>query len=184
MRQHIGAFTSENNKGEKISFTNKVENNAGSYASNTHWKISYNNGSTEGGSSGAPLLNQNHRVVGQNHSGIKDCPPNAIKYFGRFDTSWGTCGSSSDRLREHLDPLNTNPSILNGKNCNLTINNMTYGSCTHVLAGFDVTISNTVINSNGVVRIHGQNSLVLNPGFEVQLGSSATLTAGPGIFTQ
>ena len=165
---------------KKISLTNKVENNSGSYLSGTHWKATWNSGATEVGSSGSPLLNQSNRVVGQLHGGVTDCPPKAYDYYGRLDVSWTGGGASSSRLKEHLDPLDTNPSSLDGKNCNITINNQTYGAGTHVLAGCgDVTIYNTVFSSNATVRIHGQNSVILNPGFEAQLGSNVTITVGP-----
>ena len=176
---------------KKISLTNSVVNRSSSftttdgitYPANNFWRAEFYSGTTEPGSSGSPLLNQNNRVVGQALSSTIACPPNAFTTYGRFDKSWDQGSSSSTRLRDHLDPSNSTSS-LNGKDCNLTINNKSYSAGTHVLAGCDVTISNTVISSNGVVRIHGQNSLVLNPGFEVQFGSSATLTAGSGIFTQ
>jgi len=54
----------------------------------THWNVNINQGTTERGSSGSPIFNQNKRVVGQLHGGFDGCAP-VIKYYGRFDVSWG-----------------------------------------------------------------------------------------------
>lgn len=46
---------------------------------NNHWKVSFNQGVIEGGSSGSPILNQNHRVVGQLHG----MPPPKMMHANR-----------------------------------------------------------------------------------------------------
>jgi hypothetical protein len=78
----------------------------GGTPSNSHWQIVLNQGTTEGGSSGAPLFNQNHKIVGQNHGGNSSCP-SVSKWYGRFDVSWEGGGTSSTRLKDWLDPDNT-----------------------------------------------------------------------------
>ncbi|MCL1938462.1 MAG: T9SS type A sorting domain-containing protein [Candidatus Azobacteroides sp.] len=173
---------------KKISLTNSVVNHPnsiiwsdGSSAANTHWKVNFNNGTTEGGSSGSPLLNQNKRVVGQLHGGNSGCPPNAIKYYGRFDVSWNGDGASSRSLKDWLDPLNTNVTYLNGTNCNIVLNNKAYNLGTYSIGGCTVEISNTTIEPNATVRIHGQQSVVLKPGFYAKAGSNVRITAGGGI---
>lgn len=61
-----------------------IDNNTlGKAINNTHWKATYDVGTTERGSSGAPLLNQNKLVVGQLHSGGIGC--NISDNYGRFD---------------------------------------------------------------------------------------------------
>ena len=145
---------------------------------NTHWEALLTNGTIENGSSGAPLLSQNKRVIGQLHGGGGGCPPNNFTgYYGRFDVSWNGDGTSSTRLKDWLDPLNTNVTYLNG-NCNQTINNQTYNTGSHVIAGCVVTISNTTIETNTTVRIHGQESVVMKPGFHAKAGSNVKITAG------
>ena len=177
---------------KKISITNKTISNhpnqitwlddngniVSTTPANTHWKVDFTNGTTEVGSSGSPLLSQNKRVIGQLHGGSSGCPPNAIKYYGRFDLSWTGGGTSSTRLRDWLDPDNTNVTSLNGKTCTLTLNNRTYNSGTHTLAGCMVTISNTTIHPNTTVNIHGQQEVVINPGFHAMSGSTVHITAG------
>lgn len=66
---------------------------------NSHWVVKYDQGTTEGGSSGSPIFDQNRHIVGQLHGG------NA--YYGRFDKSWNGGGTADTRLKDWLDPNNT-----------------------------------------------------------------------------
>jgi len=82
------------------------------------WYINqWESGVTEGGSSGSPLFNQNHRVIGQLYGGFAACSGNVnngqADWYGRFGVSWdGT--SAATRLRDWLDPQGTNPSFIDG----------------------------------------------------------------------
>lgn len=74
----------------------------------THVRIiDWDLGTTEPGSSGSPVFNQDHRVVGQLHGGGAACGNNLSDYYGRFSVSWTGGGSASTRLRDWLDPGNT-----------------------------------------------------------------------------
>ena len=82
---------------------------------NTHWLVNFDDGTVEGGSSGSPLFNQSHRVVGQLHGGLTDeNQPNDGRCnlhdgrYGRFDVSWDGGGTANTRLR---DWLTDNPSV-------------------------------------------------------------------------
>lgn len=92
-----------------------------SYAgtTNQHWRANWspqNNGSgqivtpvTERGSSGSPLYDQNHRIIGQLHGGPSFCNGTKLwDFFGRFDLSWTGGGTNSTRLSNWLDPNNMN----------------------------------------------------------------------------
>lgn len=84
---------------------------------NGFWQVTWEFGMTEGGSSGCPLYDQNKRVIGQNLGGIPaQCEnPQAVwKVFGKFSQSWGYGGSSSNQLKDWLDPNNSNIMTLNG----------------------------------------------------------------------
>lgn len=76
------------------------------------------NGVTEGGSSGSPLFDQSHRVVGQLAGGPSDCSTGSIKedVYGRFDDSWTGGGTNSTRLSNWLDPTGTNAVTTNTTN--------------------------------------------------------------------
>ncbi|NRA11953.1 MAG: T9SS type A sorting domain-containing protein, partial [Crocinitomicaceae bacterium] len=67
------------------------------------WIGDWEFGTTQAGSSGSPLFDQNHRIVGQLFGGLAGCAgtdPNSLyDYFGRLGVSWGLGAS------EHLAPV-------------------------------------------------------------------------------
>jgi trypsin-like peptidase/flagellar hook capping protein FlgD len=69
--------------------------------------IDWDLGTTETGSSGSPLFDQNHLVVGQLHGGWAACGNDLSDWYGRFSVSWNNGLSASERLRDWLDPLST-----------------------------------------------------------------------------
>jgi PKD repeat protein len=78
-------------------------------AGSTHWEVTYDVGADGGGSSGSPLLNPDKRVIGQLHGG-----DDVTSYFGRFSLSWDYGSSSSERLKDWLDPDDTGTLVLDG----------------------------------------------------------------------
>lgn len=111
---------------KKISIdTNPVENlsteifwsDGSTSLPNTHWSTTFDLGIVEGGSSGSPLLDQNHRIVGQLHGGKNHICGSTIvpKYYGRFDKSWNYGTTATRRLRDWLDPNNTGLTQMCGK---------------------------------------------------------------------
>jgi hypothetical protein len=102
---------------KSISFTNNPTT-VTSYLGNavpgdsTHlrvlWESNPNRGATEPGSSGSPIFDQNHRVLGQLHGGYSACGASDMRdWYGRFNKSWTGGGSNSTRLSNWLDPGNT-----------------------------------------------------------------------------
>ncbi|MCB0755291.1 MAG: T9SS type A sorting domain-containing protein [Flavobacteriales bacterium] len=79
------------------------------------WYIDeWEEGTTEGGSSGSPLFNQDHRIIGQLYGGAASCNnQNGADWYGRFGVSWDG-NSSTSRLRDWLDPGNTGVTVLDG----------------------------------------------------------------------
>lgn len=76
------------------------------------WYIDqWEDGTTEGGSSGSPLFNQDHRIIGQLYGGSASCNnQTGADWYGRFAVSWdGT--SETNRLRDWLDPQNTTTTL-------------------------------------------------------------------------
>ncbi len=71
-------------------------------------------GSTEGGSSGAPLFNQDKRVVGQLHGGYAACGDPRADWFGRLSAAWAGGDRPRARLSDWLDPLDTGTLTLDG----------------------------------------------------------------------
>lgn len=75
---------------------------------NTHVRVEdWDLGTTEPGSSGSPLFDQNHRVIGQLHGGFAACGNDDSDWYGRFHISWAGGGTSSTRLSNWLDPGDT-----------------------------------------------------------------------------
>lgn len=68
------------------------------------WEI----GTTESGSSGSPLFNEDGRVIGQLYAGQSFCDgtQNNGDYdiYGRFGVSWNSGSNASSRLMDWLDP--------------------------------------------------------------------------------
>ena len=75
----------------------------GTHVRITDWDL----GTTEGGSSGSPLYNQDHRVIGQLHGGFASCSSQTSDWYGRLSVSWNGGGTPSSRLRDWLDAANT-----------------------------------------------------------------------------
>ncbi|HZF99869.1 MAG TPA: serine protease, partial [Chitinophagales bacterium] len=102
---------------KKISFDDNTILSSGYFSStgNDHWTVNWDNGVTEGGSSGSPIFDQNHRIVGQLHGGPAACGGSDLRdYYGKFSTSWTGGGTNSSRLSNWLDPANTGIAGING----------------------------------------------------------------------
>ncbi|MGE3610843.1 MAG: serine protease [Bacteriovoracaceae bacterium] len=70
----------------------------------THVRIvDWDKGTTEPGSSGSPLFDKNHRVIGQLHGGGAACGNDLSDYYGRFYISWKGDGGKGNGLSDHLD---------------------------------------------------------------------------------
>ncbi len=104
---------------KRISFENQPTTTTSYYGTSspgdgTHVRVAdWDSGTTEGGSSGSPLFNPNHRVIGQLHGGNAACGNNLDDWYGRFSVSWTGGGSSSSRLSNWLDPISTGQTTLN-----------------------------------------------------------------------
>ncbi len=75
----------------------------------SHWKTANYEfaTTTEGGSSGSPMYDQNHRIVGQLHGGPASCTNISADFYGKVSKSWNGGGTAATRLKDWLDPLNT-----------------------------------------------------------------------------
>ncbi|MEA3445941.1 MAG: T9SS type A sorting domain-containing protein [Bacteroidota bacterium] len=104
---------------KKISkdFDPPTSNDYPPYTPNTHWKIhDWDLGTTEGGSSGSPLFNQEHRIIGDLTGGEASCTYNFNDYYSKFASAWDTYPETESQLKYWLDPANTGTESLNGYN--------------------------------------------------------------------
>jgi lysyl endopeptidase len=84
---------------------------------NSHWFVQWTQACTEPGSSGSPLFDQNHRIIGQLHGGASACgvgTGSMNDIYGKFSLSWLGGGTAGTQLKAWLDPANTGATVLNG----------------------------------------------------------------------
>ncbi|MDR0438254.1 MAG: trypsin-like peptidase domain-containing protein, partial [Bacteroidales bacterium] len=105
-------------KPQSTGYTNDNEHENGA-----HWRVvwastTYNgvtkHGTTEGGSSGSPLINSDRKVIGQLHGGYSNCTENGKKrpdWYGKFSVSWTgyDATQSQRRLSDWLAPNSSRP---------------------------------------------------------------------------
>ncbi|MBU1921136.1 carboxypeptidase regulatory-like domain-containing protein, partial [bacterium] len=80
----------------------------------THWRITaWDDGTTEGGSSGSPLFDTDYRITGQLHGGYASCTSITSDWYGKFSLSM-TLGA-----RTYLDPSSSGIMTLDGYDPNV-----------------------------------------------------------------
>lgn len=104
---------------KKISFDNQNPTPAPYISSGdttrNHWHIQeWDSGTTEPVSSGSPLFDALHRVIGQLHGGQASCNFNFNDYYGTLFHSWTGGGTPATSLQSWLDPLNTGAVTISG----------------------------------------------------------------------
>lgn len=145
----------------------------------THWAVTWKttqngHGTTEPGSSGSPLINSAHRVIGQLTGGESGCYweyLNNPDWFGKFSVSWTGEGNTSiyRRLDCWLDSLDTGQTALDGL---LVINSsivmdtdeQLYSNI-HITDMGYLTIQGVLdIRGNGLVIVDSGCSLIIDGG--------------------
>lgn len=107
---------------KKIStYTTPLVNDQWGTNPGTHFKVNWartdnGHGTTEGGSSGSPLFNDQGRIIGQLTGGESGCNNLAgPDYYGKMSFSWKMNGThDSLKLAPWLDPLNVGSSTTDG----------------------------------------------------------------------
>ena len=190
---------------KKIATHNVVPSQGQVWSANTHWRVNWTqtaNGYsvTEGGSSGSPLFTNDKRIIGQLHGGSSiNCsdPANDPGEYGRLHVSWD--GSSPQRrLKDWLDPLDTDQNFLDGigtvsfqedidyicigETVTLTINNNQNNVNWNVSSNLQITSSNNnsvTFTTNttssfgmGWVQATLNNGITIQEDFEVGIPNS------------
>ncbi|MCF8415741.1 MAG: T9SS type A sorting domain-containing protein [Crocinitomicaceae bacterium] len=105
---------------KKISFDDAaagISQGMGSTEANSTWTVEWDrNTTTEGGSSGSPIFDQNHRIIGQLWGGGASCSNlSSPDYYGRVSNSWNPASSNStNQLKFWLDPNNAGAQFIDG----------------------------------------------------------------------
>lgn len=139
--------------------------------------IDWDTGTTEGGSSGSPLFDQNHRVIGQLHGGGAACGNNSSDWYGRFSMSWTGGGSNTSRLSNWLDPLGTGATVLDTRG-NSSASASAYGTGCYTTNGtFYEAFASGAFDLSGTTTT--TNTLLMTPvanGYQVTQGANAWFT--------
>lgn len=168
------------------------------YSNNTngnHWKVTWKttpsgHGTTEGGSSGSPLLTAKYKVIGQLHGGYADCGDSisAPDWYGKFNISWTGNGNNSiyRRLNCWIDSLNTGAQTMEGllviPEARTMITNQQLYSNIRITNSGQLTVqsevemmgnSRLIVESGGKLIINGGTlsnvNLVLKPGATLRI---------------
>ena len=79
------------------------------------WNVqNWEDGTTEPGSSGSGLWDQDHRLIGQLYGGSASCSSISDDYYGQLSVSWNGGGTAGSRIKDYLDPGNTGLKTLDG----------------------------------------------------------------------
>ncbi len=174
---------------KKITRSNSAATQS-TYGSAQCWRVgTWNLGTTEPGSSGSPLFDQNKRIIGQLYGGSAACsginPNNQPDYYGRFDISWDG-SSSSNRLRDWLDPSGSNPTTLDGYDPNASTVSDDAGIAS-VLTPTGI-LCQTNVTPEVVLRNYGTNALTsvtilynLNGGTNQSYSWTGNLSSGQSV---
>ncbi len=115
---------------KKIStFSGGTASSTWSNTPGTHWRVTWSTtahgrGVTEGGSSGSPLFNSAHRIIGTLTGGLSCCTtagcgpgtsPDGSDWYGKVSYHWqSNPGPVNQRLKQFLDPQNTGALTMDG----------------------------------------------------------------------
>ena len=150
------------------------------FLKNSHWQIAkWDTGVTESGSSGSPLFNANHQIIGILTGGDSFCGNPINDFFAKFSKAWNYYPDSTNQLQYWLDPSHTGSNELNGfKPLYINI------SSTHVLFDSSETKTTAItLSSNTSCTIHSDQSwLTVSPNVlasgTVTLSITATVNTG------
>ncbi|MGB3801317.1 MAG: trypsin-like peptidase domain-containing protein, partial [Lewinella sp.] len=141
---------------------------------------SWDEGSTEGGSSGAPLFDADGRVRGQLFGGRASCSTEGEDMFGWLYASWNGGGSPDSRLMDWLDPCGTTNESLRGLDqAALNTRLVSTRGCDQICAGgkstFEFTLGNAFPNAS-TLSVAADPALTIDVPETVDGGGSFSLS--------
>lgn len=126
------------------------------------WIVSYSEGSTQGGSSGSSIFNQNGLVIGTLTGGNSSCSlPTASDFYGKMAYHWDKATDESLHMSKYLDPINTGQTALAGlhNNPNLDEDLLLDKSNINLLLNSSTTI--TILSGNGDYTVTSSDNSIL-----------------------
>lgn len=139
---------------------------------NSHWHVSHwDLGVTEGGSSGSPLFDQNHHLIGQLHGGSSSCGGTDLSDdYGKFAVSWLGNNTIDTQLKYWLDPINIGAIVVEGYNplfptdtLDAALNNLQGASGVNCGAGISASLKLTNAGTDSLF------SIIIQYGFDGML---------------
>lgn len=136
---------------------------------NNHWVSVFEQGTVQPGSSGSPLYDMNHRIVGQLHGDQQNqgnyCAQRRGEY-GKLDNSWTGGGTNATRLSDWLDPSNsgvltTNTTGINNLTQFVNTNNINISGSQIICNSSDYFVTNLPVGATVVWSIPGSAGPVL-----------------------
>ncbi|MDR3093097.1 MAG: trypsin-like serine protease [Bacteroidales bacterium] len=119
---------------------------------NAHWTVTHwDEGVTEGGSSGSPIFDANHLVAGTLTGGDATCRNPVNDKYAKFSRQWNSYPTDSTSLKKWLDPDDTWVEILHGYDPQTN-----YGGISDTMSHIGHNEGTTVVNSTlwGVMTGH------------------------------
>lgn len=162
---------------KKISFENDPVTQ-GAWGGAQTWDVAqWDDGITEPGSSGSPLFDQNHRIIGQLYGGGSACNGNTENgqgdSYGRFGVSWDLGATAATRLKEWLDPGNTGVLVMNGFPEGAVVANLDAG--VSGIANVPVVTCNNSVTPSLTLTNNGVQNLT-SCGIQYQINGGAAAT--------
>ncbi|RXK86877.1 trypsin-like peptidase domain-containing protein [Filimonas effusa] len=84
------------------------------YQQDAFWGVNWEVGMTAPGSSGSPLFNKQHRLVGTLTGGNATCGGQGTDYFNKLSASWKTPSAAGNDLMTWLDPVHNGATEMDG----------------------------------------------------------------------
>lgn len=112
----------------------------GSSPGGSYWEITWDDGGTEGGSSGSPAYDSNGRIIGVLSGGGNECSVSSSSgesYYPKISYAWDFGSNSSSRLRDWLDPNNSGVYTMNG-----TYDGVVYGCTDYTACNYNSNATN------------------------------------------
>ncbi|MDR0815528.1 MAG: trypsin-like peptidase domain-containing protein [Bacteroidales bacterium] len=120
---------------------------------NAHWSVTrWDEGVTEGGSSGSPIFDINHLIVGTLTGGDATCRNPVNDKYAKFSRQWNSYPTDSTSLKNWLDPDNTWVDMLHGYD---PLTN--YSEACDTMSHIGSNEGTTVVNSTGWGVMTGHN---------------------------